>query len=327
MLYQLSYSRERTPNRYHFHGQVGKFGFVARVPRHPVREPPCYRPCVRFVLACLCLVLATTLAACRASRVPAAKPPSWIRDDTVEIPGGTFAMGSDSREANQNEKPVHPVTVKGFRLDRTEVTVQAYAECVRARACAEPDAYSDKGGSYRIFCNWKHPQNRSSHPINCVDFQQATTFCAWAGKRLPSEEEWEYAARAGSENRTYPWGNDKPDQTRLNACGSECPANLAAKRFPRWAPMYEADDGWPETAPVGSFPAGASKHGVLDLLGNVWEWTASEYAAYDGSGGEKKRVLRGGSWGGGDPRTERTTNRFRLVPVSRAQFLGFRCAR
>jgi formylglycine-generating enzyme required for sulfatase activity len=216
--------------------------------------------------------------------------------------------------------------VKGFRLDRTEVTVQAYAECVRARACTEPDAYSDKGGSYRIFCNWKHPHNRSLHPINCVDFQQATTFCAWAGKRLPSEEEWEYAARAGSDDRTYPWGADKPDQTRLNACGSECPANLVAKRFPRWAPMYEADDGWPETAPVGSFPAGASKHGVLDLLGNVWEWTASEYAAYDGSSSEKKRVLRGGSWGGGDPRTERTTNRFRLVPVSRAQFLGFRCA-
>jgi formylglycine-generating enzyme required for sulfatase activity len=235
-------------------------------------------------------------------------------------------MGSDSREANENEKPVHAVTVKGFRLDRTEVTVQAYAECVRARACTEPDAYSDKGGSYRIFCNWKHPHNRSLHPINCVDFQQATTFCAWAGKRLPSEEEWEYAARAGSEDRTYPWGADKPDQTRLNACGSECPANLVAKRFPRWAPMYEADDGWPETAPVGSFPAGASKHGVLDLLGNVWEWTASEYAAYDGSSSEKKRVLRGGSWGGGDPRTERTTNRFRLVPVSRAQFLGFRCA-
>jgi len=244
----------------------------------------------------------------------------------VEIPGGTFAMGSDSRDANENEKPVHPATVKSFRLDKTEVTVQAYAECVRAGACSEPDAYRNENGNYRIFCNWKHPENRLSHPINCVDFQQASGFCGWAKKRLPTEEEWEYTASAGSEGRTYPWGTDKPDETRINACGSECPDNLAAKRFPRLAPMYATSDGWPETAPAGSFPAGASKHGVLDLAGNVWEWTASEYALYDGSHAEKKRVLRGGSWGGGDPRTERTTNRFRLDPDSRAQFLGFRCA-
>ena len=245
----------------------------------------------------------------------------------VEIPGGTFAMGSDSRDASENEKPVHSVTVRGFRLDRTEVTVQAYAECVRAGACSEPDAFREKLGNFHVFCNWKNPQNRSLHPINCVDSQQAAAFCAWAKKRLPTEEEWEYAARAGSDGRVFPWGNDRPDQTRLNACGSECPPNLVAKHFPRWEPLYEADDGWPETAPVGSFPAGASKHGVLDLAGNLWEWTASEYALYDGSGAEKKRVLRGGSWGGGDARTERTTNRFRLIPGNRAQFLGFRCAR
>ena len=77
---------------------------------------------------------------------------------------------------------------------------------------------------------------------------------------------------------------------------------------------------------MGSFPAGASKNGVLDLAGNVWEWTGSLFATYDGRRAENKRVLRGGSWGGGDARTERTTNRFRLDPTSRAQFLGFRCA-
>jgi formylglycine-generating enzyme required for sulfatase activity len=274
--------------------------------------------------AVLGFALAATLAIGKTPQSHTA--PSWIRGGMVEIPGGTFAMGSDSRDANENEKPVHSATVKSFRLDKTEVTVRAYSECVRAGACSEPDAYLDERGNYRIFCNWKHPQNRLLHPINCVDFQQASAFCAWAGKRLPTEEEWEYSARAGAEGRTYPCGNDKPDQTRLNACGSECPDNLGAKRFPRQPPMYETGDGWPETAPVGSFPAGASKHGVLDLAGNVWEWTASEYALYDGSRTEKKRVLRGGSWGGGDPRTERTTNRFRLDPESRAQFLGFRCA-
>ena len=270
------------------------------------------------------LALAATLAIGKTPQSRTA--PAWILGGMVEIPGGTFAMGSDSRDANENEKPVHPATVKSFRLDKTEVTVRAYNECVRAGACSEPDAYLNESGKYRVFCNWKHPQKRLSHPINCVDFQQGSAFCAWAGKRLPTEEEWEYAARAGSEGRTYPWGNDKPDQTRLNACGSECPDNLGAKRFPRQPPMYETGDGWPETAPVGSFPAGASKQGVLDLAGNVWEWTASEYALYDGSRTEEKRVLRGGSWGGGDPRTERTTNRFRLDPDSRAQFLGFRCA-
>ncbi len=271
--------------------------------------------------------LALAAAICKTPHASTAKVPSRIPDHMIEIPGGVFAMGSNSKDANENERPVHPVTVKTFHLDRTEVTVEAYAQCVRAGACSEPDAYKNQRGDYRIFCNWKHPQGRAAHPINCVDFPQAVGFCAWAGKRLPTEEEWEYAARAGSESRTYPWGNDKPDQSRLNACGNECPANLVAKGFPRWPPMYEADDGWPETAPVGSFPAGASKHGVLDLAGNVWEWTASEYAAYDGSQTEKKPVLRGGSWGGGDPRTERTTNRFRLEPDSRAQFLGFRCVR
>jgi formylglycine-generating enzyme required for sulfatase activity len=99
------------------------------------------------------------------------------------------------------------------------------------------------------------------------------------------------------------------------------------QRFPGVTPMVATEDVWPETAPAGSFPAGASKYGVLDLAGNVWEWTSSEYATYDGKTREPKRVLRGGSWGGGDPRTERTTNRFRLDSSSRAQFLGFRCAK
>jgi len=235
-------------------------------------------------------------------------------------------MGSDAQDASENEKPVHQVTVADFWLDRTEVTVGAYAACVRAGKCGEPDAYTAERGNYRVFCNWHHPADRAAHPINCVDYEQARAFCAWAGKRLPTEAEWEYAARAGTEGRKFPWGNDEPTASRLNACGEECTKNLVAQRFPGGKPMYPVDDGWPETAPVGSFPAGASKHGVLDLAGNVWEWTSSLYATYDGKSSEPKPVLRGGSWGGGDARTERTTNRFRLDPSSRAQFLGFRCA-
>jgi formylglycine-generating enzyme required for sulfatase activity len=245
----------------------------------------------------------------------------------AHISGGSFAMGSDASDANEDEKPVHPVTVADFWLDRTEVTVGAYAGCVRAGKCGEPEPHTAERGNYRVFCNWHHPEGRATHPINCVDYEQARAFCAWAGKRLPTEEEWEYAARAGAEGRKFPWGNDEPTPARLNACGAECSKNLIAQRFPGGKPMYPGNDGWPETAPVGTFPAGASKHGVLDMAGNVWEWTSSLYATYDGKSAEAKRVLRGGSWGGGDSRTERTTNRFRLDPSSRAQFLGFRCAR
>jgi formylglycine-generating enzyme required for sulfatase activity len=251
---------------------------------------------------------------------------SRVAQEMIEIPGGTFAMGSDASDANENERPVHTVKLAGFRLDKTEVTVEEYGACVRKGKCSEPEAYRQERGNFRTFCNWRHPEGRGNHPINCVDFQQAASFCAWAGKRLPTEEEWEYAARGGADGRKYPWGNDEPGPARLNACGGECPANLIAKRFFGVAPMYVAKDAWPETAPVGSFPAGASKHGVLDLAGNVWEWTSTLYASYDGRSREAKRVLRGGSWGGGDARTERATNRFRLDPASRAQFLGFRCA-
>ena len=268
----------------------------------------------RIALACV------GLCAC------GARAPLWIRGDTVAIPRGSFTMGSADADANRNEQPVHRVHVAAFRLDRTEVTVKAYGECVRAGKCREPEAFVEEKGNYRIFCNWRHPEGRAMHPVNCVDFFQASAFCAWAGKRLPTEEEWEYVA-SGGEGRKFPWGNDEPSPTRLNACASECPANLGAKRFPLQTPLFAASDGWPETAPAGSYPAGASRHGVLDLAGNVWEWTMSFYAAYDGSNREAKRVLRGGSWGGGDARTLRTTNRFRLDEEGRGQFLGFRCAK
>ncbi len=281
------------------------------------------RPMASAARLTLSLLLVLTSGTCAGVRQCGSheRPPS----DMVEIPGGSFAMGSDDGDANANERPVHTVTVASFRLDRTEVTVADYAACVRAAACSEPEPYRDLRGDFHASCNWRHPEGRQRHPVNCVDHAQATAYCAWMGKRLPTEDEWERAARAG-DGRKYPWGNQAPDPTRLNACGSECPPNLVAKRFFAVAPMYPASDGWPETAPVGSFPAGASAQGALDLAGNVWEWTASNYASYDGGVREDKRVLRGGSWGGGDPRTERTTNRFRLEPTARAQFLGFRCA-
>ena len=145
---------------------------------------------VGLVMVLIGVECATTCATARMSG-----PAEWIRGNMVEIPGGSFAMGCDDATASDSQKPVHAVAVASFRLDKTEVTVEAYGECVRAGRCGEPEAYLDERGNYRSFCNWRHPQGRLAHPVNCVDFQQAAKFCAWAGKRLPTEEEWEYAAR------------------------------------------------------------------------------------------------------------------------------------
>src|SRR5262249_12710325 len=127
------------------------------------------------------------------------------------------------------------------------------------------------------YCN---RADRGDHPVNCVDWNQAATYCRSSGRRLPTEAEWEYAAR-GSDGRLYPWGNEPPDARRLNACGRECVA--FGKRLGReFRAMYDGDDGWETTSPVGSFPAGASPFGALDMAGNVWEWTADWGGSYAG---------------------------------------------
>ncbi len=240
----------------------------------------------------------------------------------VRIPGGTFLMGSNDGDAD--ERPVHAVNVAAFALDQTEVTVQAYEECVSAGACHEPSRYEPTQGNWQIFCNWRHPDGRARHPINCVDWNQATTFCGWAGKRLPTEEEWEYAARRG--NRKYPWGDDPPNERLVNACGSECVADGVARGFPSRASIPWGSDAWPETAPVGSFPAGASIDGVQDLIGNVWEWTSSGYSSdYGKERTNDARVFRGGYWSGSATYL-RASSRVRLEPTYRSGSLGFRCA-
>jgi formylglycine-generating enzyme required for sulfatase activity len=193
--------------------------------------------------------------------VPVAQPPSGGRTagsasgggeatgGMARTPGGTFVMGSESIYAD--EKPVHRVTVAAFSMDVTDVTTAAYGACVRAGKCSEPGA-----GDY---CNWGKG-DRQNHPINCVDWNQATAYCAYAGKRLPTEEEWEYAAR-GTDGRTYPWGNEAPSNQL-------CWNRGASKEG---------------TCVVGSHPSGASPFGLQDMAGNVWQWTSSNYCPYPGS--------------------------------------------
>jgi formylglycine-generating enzyme required for sulfatase activity len=243
------------------------------------------------------------------------------------IPAGTFQMGST--EGSDDEKPVHEVKVEAYCMDTTEVTVSAYEACVKAGSCSadklNEQFWDNKSQGVSEYCNWGKPE-KGTHPINCVDWTQATAYCGWAKKRLPTEEEWEYAAK-GTDGRKYPWGNEAPGPTLLNACGSECKA-MGAKKGQTWKTMYDGDDGWPSTAPVGSYKAGASPFGVLDLAGNVWEWTSSGYSKdYSNSRADDRRVSRGGGWSFNVASGVRAADRSRVAPADRSVRLGFRCAR
>jgi formylglycine-generating enzyme required for sulfatase activity len=180
--------------------------------------------------------------------------------DMVAVPAGTFRMGSPAGKGHDDEHPAQDVTLSAYCIDRREVTVKAYAVCVRAGKCAAADERATTG--WGSFCNGTRA-DRQDHPIDCVDWNQASAYCAWAGRRLPSEAEWEYAAR-GTDGRTYPWGDERPSPKLLNACGRECVAVVKREMDLDWSPLYDGSDGWESTAPVGSFPAGASPFGALD---------------------------------------------------------------
>jgi formylglycine-generating enzyme required for sulfatase activity len=248
---------------------------------------------------------------------PVAARPTRCPPDMVSVPGGTFMMGSV--DGNADERPVHSVTLSAYCIDKTEVAVVDYRACVHSKNCRP----ADEGN----FCNWGRA-GMDHHPINCVDWSMAESYCTWHGRRLLTEAQWEFAAR-GSDDRTYPWGNEPPGPERLNSCGSEC-------QWPN--KMYPGDDGWATTAPVGSYPAGASPFGALGMAGNVREWVEDDYTEYsaveekDPSGRSQRstlttRVNRGGGWFYGDPSGVRTSKRERNDPGDRVMDLGFRCAR
>ena len=209
-------------------------------------------------------------------------------------------MGSNA--GFTNEKPVHAVTLSGFCMDKTEVTVSAYASCVSAGKCNAPDTGN--------FCNGS---SKGSHPQNCVSWHDAVSYCSWKGKRLPTESEWEYAARGGAKQWEYAWGSARPSSS--NAC---------------WNRLISGEG----TCAVRSFPAGA--FGLYDMSGNVWEWTADWYADAYPSGSRTNptgpvsgsdRVIRGGGWNIDVPSYLRGTLRGELSPDIRFADLGFRCAR
>ncbi len=242
-------------------------------------------------------------------------------EDMVVVPAGPFTMGcivGRDDECSRHERPQHEVELDTFFIDRTEVTVDDYRRCHDAGGCSTSGLGSQiDAGGLKVDCNWD--KGRGEHPINCIDWAQASAYCAWSGKRLPSEAEWEKAAR-GTDQRIYPWGSEAPSPGTA--------ANLRVVRdTPKGAPS--ANSTWP----VGSFPAGGSLYGALDMVGNVWEWTADWFdgAAYSATARRNPkgpptgtaRVVRGDI----DPGRMRVTQRNKLAPTARLGVLGFRCAR
>ena len=204
------------------------------------------------------------------------------------------------------EDPYHRVTVPAFRIDQHEVTAAEYKACVTAAGCTP----TNTGDEY----TYDRPGSES-HPVNGVDWDQARAYCAWAGKRLPTEAEWEKAAR-GADGRRYPWGNDSLDCDHAVLSTKTCSS--------------------PGTAPTGSRPRGASPYGALDMSGNVREWVEDSYhrsytgAPSDGSAwvapAGESRVVRGGSWSYGPTGFLRTSARRDSDPALRSSATGFRCA-
>jgi len=211
--------------------------------------------------------------------------------DRVVIPAGPFTQGST--RGDEDERPARKVTLKAFSIDRTEVTQGDFAACVAAKRCKTPPQQSTAASDSKL-------------PVTGVDWNDAQAYCKFAGGRLPTEAEWEKAAR-GEDGREYPWGNDA-DCARGN-WGS----------FEGEGPCADKNPGRPVT--VGQYPSGASPYGVLDLGGNVWEWVADKYDE-----DPKRRVVRGGSccsyFVG-----PRAANRNAWAPQHRDGDLGFRCAR
>ena len=206
-------------------------------------------------------------------------------------------------QCNIDEWPYHSVYLDAYYIDKYEVTVYQYQNCVNAGKCGNPET----GGS----CNW-NVSGRGNHPINCVDWNEATAYCQWAGKRLPTEAEWEKAAR-GTDGRVYPWGNEWDCS---KSCNSVSPCSNSS------------------TCAVGSYPDGKSSYGVMDMAGNVWEWVSDWYdQSYyssspssnpQGPSSGQDRVLRGGSWRH-HPQDLRASARDRLGPTLSYSNLGFRC--
>ncbi len=208
---------------------------------------------------------------------------SKVPESMVFIEEGDFIMGVDGGETD--EGPKRTIALRAFYIDKFEVTNAEYKEFIKATKRSQPKQWVLNG--YR--------EDMASHPVIFVSFDEASEYCGRIGKRLPTEDEWEKAAR-GTDGRVYPWGDDF----------GKGKANTSLS-------------GVVGTALVGSYPEGVSPYGLMDMAGNVWEWTSSDFS-------DKLKVVRGGSWGL-THRFARTFSRVGYSTQSKINNLGFRCAK
>lgn len=237
------------------------------------------------------------------------------RDDMVEIPAGVFRMGSD--DGPGDERPAHEVRLARFEIDRFPVANAEFARFLEAKGPGSRTRWYDRDDPdariHRKDSQWRADAGYERHPVVEVTWAGAREYCAWRGKRLPTEAEWEKAAR-GTDARRYPWGGAAPD--------------AAHARF---------DAGFGSTAAVDAFRQGASPYGVQDMAGNAWEWVASLYRPYpyradDGREDADAIGARGTRGGGHDSGAGEitTTQRGRTLsrnPLAGHHNIGFRCAR
>jgi formylglycine-generating enzyme required for sulfatase activity len=238
--------------------------------------------------------------------------------EMVPVPASEFTMGCDPEHNDIylcffNELPLHAVYLDDYSIDKYEVTNAQYAQCVENRVCTPPADFS----SWTRSEYYDNPLF-AEYPVLNVDWQQADTYCAWVDKRLPTEAEWEKAARGTNDTRGFPWGDYLADCTLANC----------------WVMPVGQCVG--DTAPIGSYPKGASVYGALDIAGNVGEWVHdwfqadyyhhTPYANPQGPATGTHKVGRDGAWSD-DSENIQVSKRQRILPETSNPFLGFRCAR